>query len=334
MSTILTSAVEEALAAAVRAPSPHNTQPWRFVVDGPRIEVWLDRNRVLAVADPAAREARLSCGAAVCNLVLTLRVNGFDAGVRLMPVPAERDLLAVIRIGGEAWPSVPDRRLAEAVFRRHTNRRPLSALPVSGPAQARLRSAALGEGGLLEFLDASQRYPKVTSLVRRAEAVQVADPRFRAESAHWTGRAPGSPDGVPTGAFGPPAEVPPVVPLRSSHENTAIPARSFEQDPSLAVVLTRDHGAPADVRAGLVLQRVLLTATADGLATSCVSQPFEIPGIRASLLELFRGVGQPHVLVRIGHGVPVRMTGRRPVAEVTTVRTTPDATVAERSIQD
>ncbi|MET7990926.1 hypothetical protein ABZU76_08440 [Amycolatopsis sp. NPDC005232] len=33
-------------------------------------------------------------------------------------------------------------------------------------ARARLKSAARGEGGVLEFLNASGRYPKVTALVR------------------------------------------------------------------------------------------------------------------------------------------------------------------------
>lgn len=60
----LSAAIENALRAATRAPSVHNTQPWRFVVDAPVVEVHLDRERVLAVADPAAREARMSCGAA------------------------------------------------------------------------------------------------------------------------------------------------------------------------------------------------------------------------------------------------------------------------------
>ncbi len=324
MNTFLPLAVDQALAAAVRAPSPQNTQPWRFVVDGPRIEVRLDRDRVLPIADPAGREARLACGAALCNLTLALRVNGVRGRVRIVPDAADRDLLAVVQIDGKVRPSTVDRKLAEAVFRRHTNRRPLSDRAVPVAARALLRSAALGEGGQLEFLDASGRYAQVSALVRRAETEQATDAEFRAEAEKWTGREPDSPDGVPTAAFGPPADMPGVVSLRASHENQSIPPRQFEQDPVLAAVITRDQGSAAEVRAGMIMERVLLTATAEGLATSFLSQPFEARSTRAQLLAAFRGLGQVHTLLRIGYGLPTRMTARRPVAEVTTVRSAPE----------
>ncbi|WP_020658905.1 Acg family FMN-binding oxidoreductase [Amycolatopsis benzoatilytica] len=321
MNASLPQALDQALAAAVRAPSPQNTQPWQFVVDGPRIEVWLDRERVLAVADPIAREARLSCGAAVYNLVLTLRVNGIRARVRVLPDPAERDLLAVISIEGNTRSSTMDRRLAEAVHRRQTNRRPMFDRPVPVSARAQLRSAALAEGGQLEFLDGSGRYAQVAALVRRAETAQSTDEEYLAEAASWTGRAADSPDGVPIVAFGPPAEGPGTVSLRSSHQNPSIAPRPFEQDPVLAAVLTRDRGTAAEVRAGMIMQRVLLTATAEGLATSFLSQPFEARETRTHLLEVFHRLGDVHTLLRIGYGLPTRMTARRPAAEVTTVRT-------------
>lgn len=80
MSTLAPDMITQALASAVKAPSPYNTQPWRFVVDGSRIDLFLDRDRVLHVADPDAREARLACGAALCNLRLALRAAGHEIG--------------------------------------------------------------------------------------------------------------------------------------------------------------------------------------------------------------------------------------------------------------
>jgi hypothetical protein len=41
--------------AATLAPSLHNSQPWRFRIDGDTIEVYADRKRRLEVLDPDAR---------------------------------------------------------------------------------------------------------------------------------------------------------------------------------------------------------------------------------------------------------------------------------------
>ncbi|MFG1648240.1 Acg family FMN-binding oxidoreductase [Amycolatopsis sp. NPDC049252] len=324
MSRPLPTVFDQALTAAVRAPSPHNTQPWRFVVTGNVIEVWLDRERVLPVADPHRREARLACGAAAFNLLVSLRSNGLAVVVRVLPDPDERDLVAVLRLDGNQKAAQAEQRLAEAVFRRHTNRRPFLDKEVSPVIRTALKSAALAEGGQVEYLDASGRYSPVASLVRQAEALQADDPAFQAEAALWTHRPPGSPDGVPMTAAGPPPDHHGVVTLRASHENAALPAREYEQQPLLAVLLTRDRGPHAEVRAGMAMQRVLLTATAEDLAASFLSQPFETPRTRQSMDRLFTGLGQPHTLLRIGYGYPTRLTARRAVTDVLTHRTAPD----------
>jgi hypothetical protein len=324
MTRPLPTVFDQALASAVRAPSPHNTQPWRFVVEHDVIEVWLDRERVLTVADPHGREARLACGAAAFNLVICLRAIGLAAVVRMLPDPAEPDLVAVIRLDGNQKATAGERKLAEAVFRRHTNRRPFLDKEVPPAARTALKSAALQEGGQIEYLNVSGRYSTVASLVRQAEALQADDPVFRAEAEYWTHREPGSADGVPKTASGPPPYGPGVVTLRASHENVNLPPREYEQEPLLGVVLTRDRGPHAEVRAGMAMQRVLLTATAEGLATSFLSQPFETARTRDSLDRIFTGLGQPHTLLRIGYGSPTRLTDRRPVEDVLSHRTGPD----------
>jgi len=72
-----------------------------------------------------------------------------------------------------------------------------------------------------------------------------------------------------------------------------------------------------------VMQHVLLTATAAGLATSFLSQPFETAQTRDAVERIFDGIGQPHTLLRIGYGQPTATTARRPVADVMTCRATP-----------
>jgi hypothetical protein len=180
-----------------------------------------------------------------------------------------------------------------------------------------LQFAATTEGGRLEFLDTSSRAARVTALVRRAVCLQADDPAFRSETAKCAERDPESVAGGPAMAFGPPADRSPNPSLCSPRENRLAAPWEPGRDPVLAAVLTRDRGAAAEVRAGMVLQRVLLTATADGLPAAFLSQPFETPSTRGQLLKLFHSLGQAHTLLGIGYGLPVPMTERRPVADVT-----------------
>ena len=55
---------------AVRAPSVHNTQPWRFHVGPAGLELHADRSRQLPAVDPFGRELLISCGAALYGLRL------------------------------------------------------------------------------------------------------------------------------------------------------------------------------------------------------------------------------------------------------------------------
>jgi len=310
-------ALPEALLAATAAPSIHNTQPWLFRPEGDTIDVLVDRRRQLATLDPDGREMFISVGAAVFNLRLAVRARGREVQVRLIPGRTEPDLAATVSIGREAAPPAAVVALADAIPRRHTNRRPFADQPVPAATMRELSGAAVVEGAALLTLDPALR-DGVLSLTRTAENRLRTDPRYRAELAAWT--TPGGlgrVDGVPRQAFGP-RDTDGALPMREFALGHGDPTATvdFEPDPTLILLFT-DGDTPVDwLRAGAALQRVLLTATVRGLAATPLSQLLEVPRLRDLLQDSETGQVVQTIL-RIGYPTtPARATPRRPVDEV------------------
>jgi hypothetical protein len=85
---------------------------------------------------------------------------------------------------------------------------------------------------------------------------------------------------------------------------------------ALVVLSTREDGPAAWTAAGEALQRVLLRATAAGLTASYLNAPIEVPSLRPLLREVLGEAGLPQIMLRIGYGLDVPATPRRPVDEV------------------
>ena len=62
-----TQVIEDAVRLACRAPSLYNSQPWLWVADGGRLDLFLDPSRVMHT-DRSTREAHISCGAVIDHL--------------------------------------------------------------------------------------------------------------------------------------------------------------------------------------------------------------------------------------------------------------------------
>ena len=116
------------IATAARAPSVHNTQPWRFRVGEYAIDLHADVRRKLRM-DPLGRELLISCGAALFGLRLAVRSLGYLPVVELLPDPAQLRLLARVRLGAASPMTARERRMLDALPHRHTHRGPFAPGP-------------------------------------------------------------------------------------------------------------------------------------------------------------------------------------------------------------
>ncbi|GLY69928.1 Acg family FMN-binding oxidoreductase [Amycolatopsis taiwanensis] len=317
-SSSLSEPVRLALDAAIRAPSPHNSQPWRFEVTGDRIDVLLDKDRVLNVVDGGAREARLSCGAAILNMRIALLAAGRTGLVHLLPDTDHDEHLATLSVRG-ARPIAPaDTALARAIGLRRSNRRPFTDRPLPARVRRALVEAAAREGAELVLLEQPGDLDALAALLRHAEHLQSEDPEFRAELARWTVTTDSRDDGVPAMAGGPRPEPGSLLTLRHyAVYSAAQPDRPYEQEPLVAVLNSYTDTPLAQLRAGQGMERVLLTATNAGVSASFLCQPVEVPATRLALRRLLGSQAHPQVVLRFGYGFTAPATRRRAVETVT-----------------
>lgn len=314
------------LRAAVAAPSLHNSQPWLFAVGTDEIAVYADRSRRLVHADPAGRAMLTSVGAALLNLRVAAehlgRVPAITAATDLRVDGGAPLLVATVGLARAADEPGPLARLYPAVAARRTNRRPFRDDSPPPAALTAMADAARAEGAELTVYDDPADVAWTVGLLHEAERTERADIGVPGERAAWIG-GPGRDEGIPVGSLGPlPADAD--APFRDLGAGVATPREYavFEQTPTVAVLATPDD-EPADwVRAGQALERLLLEATAAGLAASFMNQPLEHEELRARVLATSPAAPHPQMLLRIGFGDAVPPTPRRDLGAV--LLTSPD----------
>jgi nitroreductase len=303
-----------------RAPSLHNSQPWRWVFENGTLHLFADHARIGRHTDSTGREVILSCGAALDHLQIAAAAAGWQVTVERYPNPHDHDHLASAEFHRTESVGEHARVLADAISSRRTDRLAFAAPQPWDELELQLRSLLRGTATYLDVIDDDGR-PVLADASRQSEEQRLGDASYRYELLWWTGRS-GTEDGVPSSAIPSRAE--------ASHVDVARDFPTYgsgdrrpqaDRDQSKILVLsTYDDRRENTLRCGEALSRVLLECTAAGLATCTLTHMIELHSSREIVRRLTGRRAEPQVLVRVGRGLdvtpPPDRTPRRPLAEV------------------
>lgn len=317
--TVSTEELSAILELACRAPSLHNSQPWRWVFDNNALHLFADHGRVGRHTDSTGREVLLSCGAALDHLTVAAGAAGWRLTVDRYPDRHDHDHLASA-VFHRTQPDEHAQSLAHAITRRRTDRLAFAPPEPWAELEAQLRSVLDGTVAQLAVIDDNGR-PALADASRRNEEDRLDDASYRYELLWWTGHS-GTGDGVPSSALASRTE--------ASHVDVARDFPTYgsgdrrpqvDRDHSNILVLsTYDDSRENILACGEALSRVLLECTAAGFATCTLTHMIEFHSSREIVRRLTGRRAEPQVLIRVGR-VPQTSeqrdrTPRRPLADV------------------
>jgi len=299
---------------AILAPSSHNTQPWKFSVGEDEIQVFIDRTRLLKVADPDQRELHISVGCALENLLIAAEHFGYGHQVAYLPEPANEELAATVKFMPQGQPTpFRDPALFEAILTRHTNRKVYDERPIPQGDLQHLQNCCVEGDIWLHMTDDLETKRKADELIIRGDAIQFSDPAFREELGYWIGQ----------GLLGTPWLMSKMAQLTVTYMNLSKGQAKKDSEvlmsaPVLAAISSEVNNRESQVKVGQVFERVCLAATIRRIRVHPMSQILELPELKTEVAKL---IPKPNVVpqhtFRLGYAEQEKgHTPRRQLDEV------------------
>jgi molybdopterin/thiamine biosynthesis adenylyltransferase len=201
---------EMVAAAANRAPSGGNAQPWHIEARDGAVAIRLAPERTTTM-DVHYRASAVALGAATFNARVAAAARGLIGEVEFEPGDEASPLNAVVRLASGTAPDLA--AMYDAMLRRETNRRRGDGAPIPAQSLELLSEAARSEGARLQILSEPAELDRVAAALAAADRIRYLTPRLHAEMFAEL-RLPGDPE-----------------------PETGIDVRSLELDPADLVML-------------------------------------------------------------------------------------------------
>lgn len=310
---------------AGKAPSGHNTQPWKFEVNENQIIIRPDFSRRLQVVDADDHALFISLGCALENLVLSAKVHRFSPKVSLNLANGKDEIVVDLK---ESKAEQKD-DLYDFIQTRQSTRTAYDAKPIEQALLEELKSEVTMESVDVLFITDRNQIKELEPFIIEGSNLQFNNKQFVNELVSWfrfskkTAQKEG--DGLWTASMGLPKMPKPIGNLvMKNFVSAKSEAKRWKnlinKSACFALFTVRENSKENWVRLGQSFERFALQATQLNIKMAHVNMPCEEISVRQKLIQHFK-LSNGHIpllLVRIGYAEAMPCSFRLPVEKVLT----------------
>ena len=302
---------------ASKAPSGHNTQPWKFHITDSTITVLPNLDVALPVVDRNNRELFISLGCAVENLCIAASYFGYtthiiECSIEVIILELTKNALTI------------EDSLFHQIEKRQTNRNIYNGNKISDGILQQLQSIPKENGIQFYFTEINTPFANtITQYIMKGNEIQMADIAFKNELLSWMRfnkkQVEATHNGLSYLVFGNPP-LPrilarPIVSLflKPNAQNKS-DRKKIDSSSHLVVCATQRDTIEEWINLGRTLQRFLLKVTEIGISYAFLDQPCEVAALAFDLREkLPVNKEHPTLIMRIGYAKQIPYSPRKKI---------------------
>jgi hypothetical protein len=310
---------------AIKAPSGHNTQPWKFKIADEAIEVYPDFSRSLPVADNDHRALYISVGAATENLCIAAHELGYESYVSILTDDEGKYYVHIDLQEVEKLYSDP---LFVQIAKRQTNRKVYTGWHLADDTIKVLKNVSLDNDVHTYFYkNGDEEFNLLREFVCRGNKNLMNNNEFKEELIKWfrlkKRQVIVNRDGLTYTAMDSPS-VPEwirksILKMRlNTRIQNKLDQKKIDSSSHLVLFTTNNNVPEGWIAMGRSLERFLLETTLLGVANAFLNQPCKINDLAEEMKTKLDINGEyPTLLIRIGHASPIPYSPRKEADEVT-----------------
>jgi len=313
----------EIIKDAAKAPSGHNTQPWKFEVNESQIILKPNFDRRLKVVDADDHALFISLGCALENLLLSAKAHGFRTRVEMKFANGADKIIVDLYKSDDVKKDI----LFDFIERRQCTRTVYDDKPIEESLLDQLKEEVKNESVELIYFTGKEKIKELESFIVEASNRQFNNKEFVNELVSWIRFSKREVEKKRDGIFHASMGMPGVGRwIGSIIMKDFVSAKSearrwknlIEKSAGFALFLVEENSKENWIRLGQSFERFALKSTQLNIRHAHVNMPCEEISIRQNLIQNFKldSGKQPLLLIRFGYGKVMPYSFRLPFEKV------------------